>query len=368
MENETNTASITTQELAIHSPKKAPVPSFSFKAIAILSLLMVTALFLIVGVAWKKFLVAQRQLIYVEKQLILQQKKAQNLTQQMAKLQSLTSAQQLELAQNNGEIQRLLQQNPNYRVTQTLAEIEHLIQEANLNLNYSNNIPAAIALLHAADERAKTLTLAGITELRQRLSTTMTALQLLPVVDMDGLLARLHGLQQQIEQTALFSAPKGGQKVLSAATSKEDQAKDWRAGLTSTWEALQKMIVIRHRSEPVIPLIAPEQHVYLKQTLQLQLQQAALAAMQRHDQVYQSSLQQAITWIQQYYAANASASTGIIAILRDLQKIVLKPSIPDLMPILQMVDQLQQQQTITPSAQPALKKGQDRSAQVAGAK
>lgn len=367
MQNEINPTSITSPESAVHSSKKASA-NYPFKAITILSLLMIMALTLIMGVAWKKFLVAQRQLVYVEKQLMLQQKKNQNFYQQILNLETLTSKQQLELAQNNGEIQRLLQQNPNYISIQILAEIEHLIREAHLNLNYSNNILGAVALLHAADQRVKALNFAGITQLRQQLAHTIAALQLLPIVDMDGLLARLSGLQQQIEQTPLFLAPKDLHNVLPGPMSTQGQAKDWRSGLTTTWEALQKIVVIRHRGESVIPLITPEQHIYLKQNLQLLLQQVALAAMQRHDQAYQSGLQQAIIWIHRYYAANPAASTGILHILRDLQQIVLKPTVPDLMPLLQIVEQLRQQQTLTLSSQTDLNKVPDRSVSAIGAK
>lgn len=340
MEQDMNT--VNPVKAAVEQLNSKPATSTSFKLLTLFSFMLAIALAAIIGVAWKKFLVAQKQLIYVEKNLIQQKKETQNLKQQLAEVRASLAKQQVELKQNNSELQRLLERNPNYMSTQTLLEIEHIVREANLNLNYSNNTAAAIVLLQAADYRAKTLTLSGIDRLRQQLAQSITALQMLPASDLESILAKITSLQVQLEHMPLFLAPKMAQD-LKPKTDTNILVKDWRAGLAATWETIQKIIVIRHRNEPVAPLIAPEQQLYLQRNLQLQLQQAAWAAMQRQDKAYQASLQQTIRWIEQYYAANPAASAGIINILKALQKAVLKPATPDLMPILQTINQLQQQ-------------------------
>lgn len=310
------------------------------KKLALLSLLLIVILAVVVSVGWKKFLVVQKQLIYVEKHLLQQQKQTQKLT--------------VEFEQQQQALQRILSNDNRLMVMQVLQEVEYRVREADLNLTYQTNIPAAITLLQMAEQRLKNLHETGIEQLRQQLVNNVTALQMIPSMDPAGLLAKLASLQQQLQKLPVFAAPKV--KPRAEIKAHKIEVKDWRAGLAMTWEALQKIIVVRQRATPVQPLVTPEQYFYVKQNIELQLELAARAVLQRQDKAYQASLQQAIDWLQEYYAANIMASKGLVNILKELQKATLKPSVPDLAPTLKLLSQLQQSE-IQSSANAGSQKG-----------
>lgn len=343
MEHNTTIASPSTPDPAMNL-SNAPKTGYSLRIIALLSLFIAIILILVMGVAWKRFFVVQKQLTYVEKQLIQHKKATQNLQQQITQVQTRLAQQQENVAQLDKGLQRMLRQFPHSATLPTLLEIEHLLREAQLNLTYRYNIPAAINLLQVADGRIKTLTFLDTSLLRKQLVSDITILQMLPMADIEGILAKLMGLQAQIEQTLYYQIPKDAATASSSAVSESAPQHDWRTGLQATWQMLQKMIVIRHHTAPVEPLKAPEQYLYGKQYLQLYLQQAALAVQQRQDNVYQASLQQALHLVQHYYTANSVASAGISKVVRDLQQITLKPAVPDLTLLLDRLERIRQQE------------------------
>src|SRR5690606_32604161 len=69
----------------------------------------------------------------------------------------------------------------------------------------------------------------------------------------------------------------------------------------SIWQDLKQAVTIRRLDQPLPPLLAPEQHYYLKQNLRLMLEQASLALLDKNAEVYQASLTKAAAWLTQYF-------------------------------------------------------------------
>jgi uroporphyrin-3 C-methyltransferase len=249
------------------------------------------------------------------------------------KLQTLTKQQQQE-------------QDPIYSKTYYhLLEADYMTRLAALNLSFGQNIPAAIALLQAADQRIQETENPSLDKIRQALAAGILSLQAVPNVDTAGLLTRLTAIQAQIIKLPLFGLAQPVPTTLpqTETTSTIDATeKRWKRALKETWVTLQKIIIIRQRNQPVAPLIAPDQESYLRQNLHLLLQQAQWGVIHGNAAVYQSSLQQAIDWIQQYFANNEPATQATLSLLASLQKVNLQPALPNISPALQaLTDALQ---------------------------
>jgi uroporphyrin-3 C-methyltransferase len=93
--------------------------------------------------------------------------------------------------------------------------------------------------------------------------------------------------------------------------------------------AFKQMVVVRHVDQAAQPLISPEQQAFLIENIQLKLAQAEWAALHRDAGVYQTSLRQAQTWVQQYFANNA-ATQSVITTLNNLLQVNVKPDLPSL--------------------------------------
>jgi uroporphyrin-3 C-methyltransferase len=88
---------------------------------------------------------------------------------------------------------------------------------------------------------------------------------------------------------------------------------------------LLKLIVIRHHDEPIKALLTSEALQAIQQNIQLLLQQAAWAIVQRDQAIYQTSLQGAARWVSQYFDTDASATKNVLATLKSLQTITVAP-------------------------------------------
>ncbi|MFM2480724.1 uroporphyrinogen-III C-methyltransferase [Celerinatantimonas sp. YJH-8] len=200
-----------------------------------------------------------------------------------------------------------------------LYEAQYLIHIAARKAWLENDINSAKSLLHSADQSISGLKDPSYIPLRRTISDDINHLDALPEVDIEGIVIKIDSLREQIQQLALT------QVELPKAQSDTDQpspteTQGWLISLKQTWHRfIDQFITVRRREGDVEPLLAPQQSWYLKQNLQLQLQQAALAAERRQNDLYQQSLKQAIDWINRYFTHNP-ASEHLVRSLNELSE------------------------------------------------
>ena len=219
--------------------------------------------------------------------------------------------------------------------TWVAAEANYLAQLASYHLYFNHDASTAIALLQAADQRIIALKSTSAIHARQILATTISTLQALPKIDLAGLLARLNALQTQATQLPLL-APTLNKPVIEMPS----KSSGWRDALLKSWEHFQQLIVIRRSEVPIKPLLSIQQQAYLQQNLQLLLQQAQWAVLNKQSKIYHHSLAQAAEWINQYFALNAPATTAMLQAINELQKIDLEPNLPNLNSLLNALEKI----------------------------
>lgn len=236
---------------------------------------------------------------------------------------------------------KLLQQqqllvNPTDKQQWLFAEVTYLIQLADYNLIYTQDTFTAKALISAADQRLKLLGDPTTSKIRQLLANITTQLDALPKLDIAGLLARIHALQIQATKLPMAQPITTQSHYLNASVKNVP----WREALANAWEAWQKLIVIRHHEQPIEPVLPTQQQLYLQQNLQLVLQQAQWAVLHQQPVVYQVSLQQAKDWVQRYFVTTSTETTAMLAAIAELQKINLQMTLPDVTPVLQVLQKI----------------------------
>lgn len=272
---------------------------------------------------------ANNQIIAVRNQLTTQINT--NVVNSLRNLQQQQQQQQQALQQ----LQQMAAGNQNYWL---LAEINYLVQLAEYTLHFTQDIPSAIKLLQAADERA---TQVNSLDLRQLLAKNILTLQNIPPLDLAGITSRLNSLQQQIMQLPL-RLPHTPAQVPGSNTSNSNNLSPWQQALHSSWHTLQTLIVVRRTDQTIEPLLPEIQLAYLQQNLQLLLLQAQIAALRGQATSYQNSLQQAKNQITRYFAINALVTQSTLQTLLALQKINVQPTLPDLSGLIQILDQKRQ--------------------------
>lgn len=223
-----------------------------------------------------------------------------------------------------------------------LIQAEYLAQLAQLNLKYQGDVAGALSLLQMADQRLAKISLSPILEVRQVLAKNIAALEAVPAVDLSGVITQLNALSDQVEKLPLVPELPRVQATLKQPkknTKLDTYLTDWKDALSTSWHALERVVIIRHHGQPMEPLLAPEEYLYLKQNIQLQLQQAQWAALHQQQAIYVSALQRAASWVNHYFTDNGLISRAVQHSLGDLQKVTIQPVVPDITASLNAIQQ-----------------------------
>jgi len=216
------------------------------------------------------------------------------------------------------------------------AEAQYLVKLANDHLQFSYNVDMAIELLTRAEQSLQNAQDASLLEIRKAIASDISRLQLLPKVDVTQLYLRLSGINNQIEQLALPVSPLNNASMPAETAPAQDQSW-WRAGLDRSWQALQKIVIVRYNGSNSLPLILPEEKAFLYQNLHAQLENALWAVLHRNASVYQTALTRASDWIRKYFVQNEAAQ-AMLKQLQELQAANIKPSDANLAATLALFD------------------------------
>lgn len=132
---------------------------------------------------------------------------------------------------------------------------------------------------------------------------------------------KLVALGVQLDQLPLQQITQTSQ---SNAVIDQNQTR-WQRGLQIIWKALQNIIIVRHHSDGLMPLITAEQQSLFYQNLHAILAQSIWALLYKQPEVYQSSLQQLVTQIKRYFVLDAPLTRSVLNDLMQLEKVNVKP-------------------------------------------
>lgn len=228
-------------------------------------------------------------------------------------------------------------------IDNNLMAVDHYLVQANLSLNFNHNIRDAILLLKTADLRLIDMTDPGITRLRSQIAADLVKLQAINPLDQVGILTQIAAIQNQVPALPLFATANKIPPFKANDPASSQQGSWLNQSLHVSLETLKSLVIIRHRQQHIEPLLAPMQEQFLRQNLQLMLQQASWAALEQNSAVYLFSLNQAQTWLQRYFADNDQATHALSEQLKTLMAININPIVPDLSLLLQTLHDLQVQ-------------------------
>lgn len=300
-----------------------PKPKGGWKTdVLVFGMVLVAALVAAFYVSWQ---ISQRGTAFVEKKITpLQQTLAQQ-NQHLQEQDKLIKSLQQQWQENQQRSQ--LRQEKDW----VLPEVDYLVNLAAFNLQIENNIPLARQVLQTADRRVALLHDPRLLPLREALGADLAALNVVPIVDVAGLVIYLNALSQQVDALPrvprLSKEPEAKVAPIQAA-SWQERFKQLVAAIGQT---LKSLLVIHYQVGNAPPLLAPDQYPFVITNIQSQLALAQWAVLHHQPEVFQQSLARARTWIAQYFPSDNFTVQTLLQKLRDLQKISVKsPSLPDL--------------------------------------
>lgn len=216
------------------------------------------------------------------------------------------------------------------RMGWVLAEVEFLLLVANHQVGLGGNIKTAIQALTEADERLHSLGDPRTLATRKFITTEVLQLKKVVMPDITGMVLKLDGFSKKVSKLSLAYASretlKGGLKTTSGTDTTDIKEKE--STLDKALGKLKTLVVVRKLDTPIKPMLSREQEVAIRQVLELKLQSARVALLQKDQKRFRSSLEASLAWLQKhFYTGNKDVQT-MQDDIKQLTNIELKPLLP----------------------------------------
>ena len=213
------------------------------------------------------------------------------------------------------------------RQTWVLSEAQYYLQSANTRLQLAGDIATATAALKAADDRLSALGDPSLYQVREMLADEILSLEAIPQPDLAGMALQLASLGEQIPDLPLRTP-------LPEIEANPIQADDDKTGvdraMSKVLQSVKGLVTVRKTGEGITPLMTQQEEYLLVRNLQLQLQSARLALLQKRQSEFQASLRASRLWIDEHFETDNQAVANTLSKLTELEAIDVQPTLPDI--------------------------------------
>ena len=215
-----------------------------------------------------------------------------------------------------------------------IAELEHLLRGANLRLIFERDANGARSLLESAEEILIELDDFTLHEVRALVAEDLAALAAYRGADVQGVFLRLEALRGRLRDLPMNLPEFTGADQAATPSPATDAAVDENSETSFVAAGLARLKGLvrfrRHEGAALRPLLAPQQAEYVQQHLLLAVDRAQLAALRRHQAVFDASLAAAEEWLAAYADGEQAIVRELRAELAQLRQVDLASAPPDL--------------------------------------
>ena len=218
-----------------------------------------------------------------------------------------------------------------------LAEAEYYMQIANAQLQLANNPELAMLALTHADERILQIADPRLTNIRQALSDELRALEVMEKPDTAGITLTLASLASVVDSLPLRQ--EAAVQAAEPASGVDPELTGMDRAWASVRNAMEGVVKVRSVDEVSPALVAPEARYFLRANLSLQLQAARIALLRGEEAIFRQSLDDADTWIGDYYDEDSTAVTSARQTIAEIRDSVFRVAMPDISRSLRLLRQ-----------------------------
>lgn len=216
-------------------------------------------------------------------------------------------------------------------------EAYFLVNLANDYLQLLHDQTTAKTLLLAAANKIQNMPETSVNGLREAITRDLTALNNSSSNEISTLYLSLSALHDKLDALPLLKMPLQPTATTEVETYPASLSW-WQRASHYLIEGLQKIVIVR-RDDVALPLIVPQEKMFLYQNLHAQLEGVMWATLHHQNKIYQTNLMMMMSWIKRYFDTNASLTQDMLGQLALLQKENIEPSLLNLSPTLTMFDQ-----------------------------
>jgi uroporphyrin-3 C-methyltransferase len=238
--------------------------------------------------------------------------------------------------------------------TWLLAQADFLVKLAGRKLWSDQDVTTAAALLKSADASLADMNDPSLITARRALTDDISSLSAVTQVDYDGIILKLNQLANQVDNLRLADNDSDDAPMDSDGSELSTTVTEWRQNLLKSWHNfMDSFITIRRRDETAVPLLAPNQDIYLRENIRARLLVAAQAVPRHQDETYKQSLDNVSTWVRAYYDTSDATTKGFLDELEGLSQQSINMDIPQTLQSQPLLEKLMQTRVRNLLAQPA---------------
>ncbi|MGF6567562.1 uroporphyrinogen-III C-methyltransferase [Kosakonia cowanii] len=239
--------------------------------------------------------------------------------------------------------------------TWQLAQADFLVKLAGRKLWSDQDVTTAAALLKSADASLADMNDPSLITARRAITDDIASLSSVTQVDYDGAILKLNQLSNQIDNLRLADNNDDDSPMDSDSGELSSSISEWRVNLQKSWRNfMDSFITIRRRDETAVPLLAPNQDVYLRENIRSRLLVAAQAVPRHQEETYKQALDNVSTWVRAYYDTDDAATKAFLEEVDKLGQQSIAMELPESLQSQPILEKLMQTRVRNLLAQPAV--------------
>ena len=269
---------------------------------------------------------------------------------QKAELEGIIKQQAAQLKQANRQQETLAKQLD--EVQQKVADF--LVKLAGRKLWSDQDVTPAAALLKSADASLADMNDPSLITVRRAITDDIASLSAVSQVDYDGIILKLNQLSNQVDNLRLADNDSDGSPMDSDGEELSSSISEWRINLQKSWQNfMDNFITIRRRDDTAVPLLAPNQDIYLRENIRSRLLVAAQAVPRHQEETYRQALENVSTWVRAYYDTDDATTKAFLDEVDQLSQQNISMDLPETLQSQAMLEKLMQTRVRNLLAQPA---------------
>lgn len=238
--------------------------------------------------------------------------------------------------------------------TWLLAQADFQVKLAGRKLWSDQDATTAAALLKSADISLAEMNDPSLITARRAITEDITSLSAITQVDYDGIILKVNQLSNQIDNLRLADNNDDDTPMDADSSELSSSISEWRVNLQKSWQSfMDSFITVRRRDETAVPLLAPNQDVYLRENIRSRLLVAAQAVPRHQEETFKQALDNVSTWVRAYYDTDDATTKAFLEELDKLDQQSISMNVPDALQSQPILEKLMQTRVRNLLTQPA---------------
>ena len=242
--------------------------------------------------------------------------------------------------------------------TWLLAQADVLVKLAGRKLWSDQDVTTAAALLKSADASLADMNDPSLIGARRAITDDIATLSAVSQVDYDGMILKVNQLANQIDNLRLADNNDDDSPMDADSDELSSSISEWRVNLQKSWQNfMDSFITVRRRDETAVPLLAPNQDIYLRENIRSRLLVAAQAVPRHQEETWKQSLDNVSTWVRAYYDTDDATTKAFLDEVDKLSQQSITMTVPETLQSQALLEKLMQTRVRNLMAQPAVTAG-----------